>query len=453
MKVGKLVAWPVLCAGLIAPALMNCSAAEDAQALAEGCDKEFNALMSGDASAVANLDIDAKFKAMMTASADLAVLAEGMIEDTSAACTAMANDLELEDTWTAKGDPSSPEYTQEVCGAVATAIGEIKAQASASGGCTFGLEVSPSEIKCEASISAQASCEGQCQVDADCQPGSVNARCEGEISGECSGECSGDVTCKGSAEVAANCEGTCAAECTGTCEGECTGTIEGGCEGTCSGTCDGECSAEDAQGRCEGTCSGTCEGTCTQPAANATCKGQCAAKCTGTCTGDCEFAADASVECEGKVSCSGGCSVEYTEPTCSGEITPPSCEVDADCSASCEASAEANATCTEPSVVLTYSCSGEADFEMIDKLVATLRTNLPKLLINFQARGEAAVNLAGDFVGSLEGVVSASGSLSGKALVCIKAAIEAQANVQANVSVSVEASASVSGEASGSGGT
>ena len=439
----KITAWPVLAFALSAPALMDCSAkdAAEAAAVAAQCGTDPCNELNGGASGIASLkgSVDAKYLATLQAFSDLEALSVAMITDTGSACVAIATDLGATDTWSNKGAPSTPEFVQEACAQAKAKIDAIT-QAGVSAGCQFNLVFS--EPKCSASLDAQASCQGQCQVDASCQPGSVEAQCSGGLYGSCDPvNCQGDVSCVGSATASVDCQGTCDAECTGTCSAACTGTVTGGCDGTCEGKCDGQAS----NGQAAGACTGTCEGTCSKPAASATCTGSCKASCTGKCTGTCKVDAGVTASCSSSVSCSGGCKGGYTKPQCTGSITPPSCQVDGNCQASCEGSVKATATCDPPSVQFVAACT--ADVADVDKLVATLETNLPKLLVNFKARGQAVVDLVGTIKGDVEGLVTASASLSGKACACLKASVSAFVDVQANISVSVQASASVSGSA------
>jgi hypothetical protein len=146
--------------------------------------------------------------------------------------------------------------------------------------------------------------------------------------------------------------------------------------------------------------------------------------------------AGASVECSG--SCKGGCSVAVTAPKCEGEMTPPSCELDAECSGGCDAQGSFEATCTPPSI----SIEGNAN------LVATLETWLPQIWLLFETQGalvldsaafvaEASLGIAAEFTGSI-GCVAAFG-----ADFVAKFAGAAEASV--SVSVSVDASADVGG--------
>lgn len=219
-----------------------------------------------------------------------------------------------------------------------------------------GLTVDFVEPKCSADISVSASASAQCEAKAGCDV-DVSAECDpGELSFKCEGQCSGgcDVGCEGSCTVSAEA----AAECSGTCKGSCDLTVAGGCEGTCKGTCDGTCSLENTSGECEGECSGNCEGTCELPSAGGSCSGE--------CKGECTFEATAEAECSGKCEgscggeCTGGCEGSFEPPSCNAEASA-NCEASADCSAQAEAQASASLECTPPSIDISYQFSAGVD--------------------------------------------------------------------------------------------
>ena len=383
-KMFRFAAAPVLVLGLGLPAMVNCSA-EDLLEAAEGCDE-----FSASANFGASLDIDARVKVFMEASGRFEALGNLMISDVSTACINIAKAGGGDETkWAGK---EGKDLVDAACGEAAARIDAVlAANASAS------LEILVTGGECKASLEAAGTCNAKCDIDGKCG-GSVTAECEpGKLAGSCSAECTGSCSVtSGSVE----CAGECSATCNGTCQGTCEAT---GTSGACNG-------------RCTGTCSGSCTGTCEVVAPQAT--------CSGTCEGE--------------------CSVAFTAPECHGQVTA-SCDVDADCEASCNASVQAEATCTPPTVVINVS--GQASAELT-ALIAALEVELPKLLLTFQVRGEAAV-------ASIKALVDAGASLSadvtslgGKAVVCMTAAAAASARASVNVNVSVQASANVSGKAS-----
>lgn len=304
--------------------------------------------------------------------------------------------------------PANPS-DDDMKAACAKAEAAITAKLSAAG--TVSLKISPAE--CKVNASAQLDCEGKCGVKAECTEPSIDVRCEpGKLSVACSGMCTGQASCEGSATVKATCEGTCNATCEGT------------CSGTCTGTCSGTCSAMNGDGSCNGTCSGTCTG-------------QCSANCTGTCTGKCELAANAMVTCNAEARCSGTCSAMGTAPKCEGEVKPPMCTADADCSASCKGSAELQAECTPPNVQFVFSGMVEASF------VTALEANLG-VFADVAAKativGDAAADVAANFTGVVESSATCAASLAAE----LKAAVDASLSIKASVSVSASASGKAS---------
>jgi hypothetical protein len=426
MRLKKLLTWPTLVAGLALPVLMNCSDAADAL---EGCNELDNP------SAVGNLSIDAKFKAFVTAAADLKVVAKNMSTEVRTSCAGIATALGAEDTWTSKGETDAA-----VTAACTAASAKIDAILQANANAQATITVSGGQCTVEAD--AQFQCEGQCKSDIMCTEPMVEGRCDpGQLSAVCDAECKGSATCEGTATVAAECQGTCEAECTGTCSGACSGTITGGCTGMCTGTCDGM--ATPAGGMAN--CAGKCEGKCTQPAASATCTGKCEASCKGKCNGNCKLEANANIKCGAMVSCKGGCTTTYTAPKCRAELTPPKCSGDATCQASCSGRAEVNAKCTKPSVKVVYSGSTDD----LVKLKTALETHLPGIWLAAKTQGDLALKAAEKVAATGKVAVSGIGSAGGKALACMTAAAQASASASVSVSVNVQASASVSGSAGG----
>jgi hypothetical protein len=304
--------------------------------------------------------------------------------------------------------PAQPtdDDMRRVCAAAEAAI---TAKLSAAG--TVSLKISPAV--CRVNAQAQLDCEGKCEAKADCTEPSIEARCTGgNLSVQCSGMCTGTASCEGSATVKANCQGTCNAT----------------CEGTCSGTCTGECMGTCATTNGDGSCNGMCNGTC---------KGQCSANCMGTCTGKCELAANAMVTCNAEARCEGMCSTMGTAPKCEGEVTPPMCTANADCSASCKGSAELEASCTPPTVQFVFSGMVEASF------VTALEANLgvfADVAAKAKIVGDAAVDVAGNFTGVVQSSATCAASLAAE----LKAAVDASVSIKASVDVSASASGKAS---------
>jgi len=372
---------PVALAGLAIIPLQGCGA-EDLQK--DLCCSEFTP--GADLATVEwGLDgnAEANYGAFMQAVSDFTGVANAMVVDVANACQAIAVDL--------GSDPSEVKATtpdgraQAWCDLAVAKVGSASAN----------LKISFQPPSCRVNASVQASCEGSCTVDASCTltPAQVVARCEpGKLSGKCEAACTGK--CEGSANLAVSCGGT--------------------CEGTCEGTCMGACAVKDANGDCRGACDG---------------------QCTGQCRGSCQAQGDAMVKCEGQ--CTGECSVEFKAPKCTVELSPPSaeCNANADCNASCSASASARAECTEGSVAI----EGDSN---LDDIIATLKVNLPRLILVAKARGELLVrnaeviaNASGNISGSIGGSVKATACLVPAAAAIAQAVTNAEASVSASVSV------------------
>lgn len=375
---------PVALAGMVAIPLQGCDEITEAQ----------NSLCCSEFTPGADLatvqwglqgDAEANYGAFMQAVSDFTGVANAMVVDVSNACQAIAVDLGSDPGEVTATTPDG--RAQAWCDLAVAKITSVNAN----------LKIAFQPPSCRVNASVQASCEGRCTVDASCTltPAQIVARCEpGKLSGKCEAACTGK--CEGSANLAVSC----GAECEGTCEGQCMGT----------------CAVKDANGDCRGACEGTC---------------------TGQCRGACGATGDVNVKCEGQ--CTGECSVEFKAPKCTVELDPPSaeCNANADCNASCSASASARAECTEGSIVI----EGDSNF---DDIIATLKVNLPKLILVAKARGELLVRNA-------EVIANASGSISGsiggsvKATACLVPAAAAIAQAVTNAEASVSASISVMG--------
>jgi hypothetical protein len=340
------------------------------------------------------------FEGAMT---ELVTVSGTMRASLAVACAAIATDLGMSPPIVGNGTMVSDATMQQVC-TMATAA--IKA-----------AWVSPPLIEggqCQVDATAQFNCESTCDVTGQCTAPSIVARCSpADLSGTCTGDCEAMATCEGSATVAAQCQGTCAASCTGTCGG-------GNCTGTCSGT--------SITGMpCAGTCDGECTGTC-----------------TGTCSGDCTLASGASINCGANATCKGGCSVAYTAPVCEGALTPPTCNLNANCEAACASQASLQATCTPPSVVFLSSGTPTA-------LDTTLGKNLPAIL-NVIAQGKLVATAAANVSSAAQSVsTEITNSAACTVMFGVELATQVQTSVAASttITVSIQASASVSAAAVG----
>lgn len=365
--------------------------------------------------ATINADIggSAQSQVAVQAVADFAGIASAALDDITAACRSMAQDLDApkadQDAAEANGDRR--ERMNAWCSLAVKAIGTVKASAQGT------LKVVFNPPKCEASVSAKANCQAKCDVSGKCDIKANPPKCTG---GSLQVACKGECTAKAGATL--KCEGKCSAECKGSC------TAQGGvdCKGKCEGTCKGQAQGGTGSGiQADGTCDGKCEGTCEVTAPGVTCEGSCNGECGGSCTGS----AEASVKCDGE------CKADYEPLKCEGGKLEGGCQVDAKCDANCDASISAKAECRPPE--LTVEFSGAANVEAAGKLKATFEANLGVILA-FKARLEGMAAIAGTFSGNVSAVTDIKAA-------CIPPVIAAVGSAVQDVQASVSATASIAG--------
>ena len=371
-----------------------------------GCSDVADALTCGDdfkaeAQWGAQTNLDANIKSYMAASGALVTISGEMVKDVTDACVGIATASKRD---AAKWESlKGAERLKMACAEANLGMDEIfKANAMIS----FGVLVEGGG--CEVNLDATATCNAKCDVTGMCTPAQLEAKCDpGQIAGTCTAQCSGSCTANVDATVA--------------------------CKSACSATCKGTCAA-----------SAGSSGECSRYAANGDCDGRCDGDCNGTCSGTCDIEAGAMASCDG--TCRGGCSVAYEAPHCEGKLTPPECNLDADCEAGCRSQVQAEAVCTPPRVTVQIEGGASSDFLA---LVEALELHLPKLIQNVGVRGEATLEAANTLadVGSNLG---ASVTASGKAFVCTTLATTAAVTASVDIKVSVEASASVGGKAGAS---
>lgn len=270
--------------------------------------------------------------------------------------------------------------------------------------------------------------EGQSRVGAACA--AVSAKMDAILHAGASASLKAQATppqCQVNGNVEASCKGQCVGSIDpGYVKAHCQpGHLYGRCDGTCSGQCNGTCNGE-----CQGECAG--QGQASGGAANAS--GRCAGQCKGTCRGNCS------------ADCHGNCNVDFKEPRCDIAVQAPSAS--GHCEGSCKAHADLTAQCTPP----TLQVHANLETGELGKLVATLRANLPALIMVEAAYGQ---RIGGD----IQILVQAGaelprefGHLAGHAGACIAAAANGVLSAQASIHVSVQASASISGKAGVHGG-
>jgi hypothetical protein len=374
-------------------------------------------------------DIKGQFKAFAQAGSDLSVVANGALLDVAVACENIARDLGAakEDSDKAAAKTGADAVTAW-CD-LATA--QINAKFSATGELKATLAVDFQPPVCTASVEATASCEGSCNVDAKCDASATPPKCTGgKLTVECSGSCSGE------ANASVSCTGTCSGKCEGSCTAKAGATVD--CEGKCDGTCTVDGTAASGSGvQADGTCKGKCEGKCTASAGVM-------AMCEGTCEGKCDAKCEAQAGV--KFTCDGTCDGDFEAPKCEGGKLELDCKVDADCKANCEASASAKAECKPPELAITAKVTGKvtADAQaQIDAGIASLKANLPNLLVVLKARGE-------NFAAGIEGSVKAGGKLtanvgdlSGEAVFCLPPIVAAIADASSDFGAAFKASGKV----------
>lgn len=365
--------------------------------------------------------IKGQFSAFAQASGDLSGAASGALDGVTGACKGIAQ------VGGANGDAAEPtDPVARVKFWCDLAKAKITASFQAQGGAKAALAINVTPAECKASFKAEANCQVNCNVDANCAAKAELPSCEG-------GKL--EVSCEGGCDVSAespsiSCEGGCTGECSGSC------TAEGGVAVDCSGKCDGTCEGNtDSGGNCQGKCNGTCTASATAPAV----------KCSGSCKGSCN------AKCEARpgsasVKCDGSCSGKATPLTCKGGELKAKCEVDANCSGNCKASASAKAECTPPKLDIAFSASaqGSASSEAA-LMIEALRVNLPEILLVFQARGQAFIDLSGKVVASGSATLN-PGKLGLKGTACLGAIVPVLVQAGENVKGAVEASGSIAGE-------
>ncbi|MBX3219917.1 MAG: hypothetical protein KF795_05310 [Labilithrix sp.] len=395
--------------------------------LASACCTEFK--VGADLSGVdfgVDASIKGQFNAFAQASADLSGAASGALDGVTGACKGMAQVGGANATADEPADPGA--RVKFWCD---LAVAKIQASFQAQGGASAALNIQVTPAECKASFKAEANCQASCQVDASCDASAKPPTCEG-------GKL--EVSCEGGCEGEANASIACEGGCTGTCEGSCT--AEGGvavdCEGKCEGTCTAKAGASDGGAQADGSCKGECNGTCTASATAP--KVECKGTCKGSCSAKCEAKAGATVKCDGK--CSG-----KAEPlSCKGGELKAQCEVNAECGGNCSASASAKAECTPPKLDIAFSASaqGSASGEAA-LMVEAIRLYLPEILLVFQARGKAFVDLTGKVVASGSATLD-PGKLGLKGAACLGAIVPVVVQAGANVTAAFEASGKVAGQ-------
>ncbi len=364
--------------------------------------------------------IKGQFEVFAQAGADFSAVASATLTDVGTACQAIATDLGADPNDPSVKDKGGRDGVTAWCN---LAVAQIKASLTASG--SLSIIIQPP--KCSASIDATASCQGKCSVDGKCDIKANPPKCTG---GELTVSCDGSCSASGGASI--SCTGSCSGSCSGSCEGSASGGVD--CDGKCDGNCEAGGSANGSGLQADGSCKGSCKGKCTYR--DPSVKLKCTATCSGKCDADCKAAAGA------KVTCSGTCTGNATAPKCEGGKLEGGCQVDANCNANCSASVSAKAECTPPSLSITAQAS--ADLK-VQAFIHTLEVNLPKILLIFQARGQAFVDIGKGFASASVNIAADPGKLNTKGVACAAAIVDVAAEAAQNAQVSFQAAGSVAG--------
>lgn len=402
MKTSNLLKTAIAIGAIALPNLLACGS-ED-----ELCCTEKDFKVGG--TITADIGGSAQSQVAIQAVADFSGIAAAAVDDITSACRAIAQDLDA-----AKAEQDAAEANTERraklkawCDLAVKQVGTVKAQATANGQASIVLDVQGPQ--CSASVSAKANCQAKCSVDGKCDVKANPPTCTG---GKLEVSCKGSCTAKAGATL--TCEGSCMGDCTGEC------SAQGGVQ--CNGVCEGSCTQHDNQGNCTGRCNGTCKATA--PGV------QCSGSCKGTCSASCQGSAMASVKCDGT------CMGDFEPLRCEGGKLEGGCNVDAKCNGSCDASVSAKAECTPPRVTYRLQAMGaaQADIQAFGRLKATFEANLP-LVFSFLGRLTAMKDIAGSFVGNIEGV----GDIK---LVCIPVVLKAVGEASGDVEASFSAAGSI----------
>lgn len=411
-----------LAAALALPVVTNgCSAADQVAGAACCTDFKVGADLSG-ADFGVDASIKGQFSVLAQSASDFSVTAQAMLDDVTASCKGIAQDLgaKKEDQDAAEANTDGQAKAEAWC---KLAVAQLKVSGAVSG----SLNIEPPQFKCEASLDAKANCEAKCDV---------SGKCDVKASMKCSGGKPPTVQCDGGCKAEANASFQCKGQCDVTVSGSCTaqGGVE--CQGKCDGTCKGQAEGGTGTGiKADGTCDGTCEGTCAVTKPGVKCNGTFEGECKGSCTASGDVKAECNIQCQG---------TPGTPIKCEGGVEG-GCDVDAKCSGQCDASVNAKANCTVQPFSIT--AKGSADVKL-EAAIATLKVNLPKLIVAVKARGEAMGKIAASFTGAgTASLVADPGKLGVKGTACLGVAIiPAITAAVGNATTSVQAGASVTGQ-------
>ena len=314
----------------------------------------------------------AQYSVAMGAARDLSAVARRSFDEVVTACRNLAVDLDAPEEALARVREAGDEEAAAAWCSLAAA--QINGQVRSRG----RFVVTFTAPRCTTSAAAKANCQALCAPGGRCDLATNPPRCDG---GKQRVSCRGSCSAQGGAEVA--CEGACE----GTCQGSCSAPSGVACQGKCQGAC-----APSPGGgiQADGTCKGICKGTCSAVAPGTTCDGTCAGSCRGACKSQGSLAAQ----------CDGTCQGSFDLLGCEGGKLTLGCAVDPKCDANCDASIAAKAECAPPEISI------QAADAIPPKYIASLKRNLPALVLVARGRGDAFVKTMIATLGDIGGSVT-----------------------------------------------
>jgi len=165
-----------------------------------------------------------RFKAFLTAVADLQVSTTETVKVVKASCVTLGTELGMP-------APDLEGEAKEVCAKV---WGEIdkNMKVAFKGKAALKIKYTPAVCRVNLDVSAKAAaeCEGKASAD-------VSAKCTGVCKGKCDGQCAGKAGTGGNS-------GECNGECKGTCKGSCEGNADVNASAQCKASAQVKASAE-----------------------------------------------------------------------------------------------------------------------------------------------------------------------------------------------------------------
>ena len=124
-----------------------------------------------------------------------------------------------------------------------------------------------------------------------------------------------------------------------------------------------------------------------------------------------------------------------------------------DCKTTCNARARFQATCSEPSLTVSYGYAPTiAQKASLDRLVAALRNNYARMLGLGTRSGSFVQSAADGYATALQGVTETARQVGIGATACVADAITRVAGAAAKIDVSVQVSVSITASVSAMGG-